>query len=467
MTGSVLSERIVFGAILRGDDPGFTTDTLDRLTPGSFTVAAHQTVFAAIARTVGQAHVDLSAVAATLETTGMLDAAGGIDALAGAVQESFTSTNPTDHVARVADHVARVADHAAVAARRQALQQALAALDDGQDLDTNRAFLNEALASTSTTSQLLPSIREQVDEFTVLLDQRLSGDLPTGLQTGWSRFDEVTLGLQPGSLVIVAGRAGTGKTVAMMDWARHACRNVQGTLYVPLEMSAQQMIERAVSAEACVELNKLREPGCLDDDQWDRVSGAISAISAISGSPLFIDTTATTISGIRRLATAAKAALAERGSGLRLIVVDYLQLLASDGGRGGMTRAEEVGRFTRGLKQLARELDTVVVAGSQFNRSAADANKLPRLDELKESGSIEEDADIVLALHRAHAIDGQIGMATADEITGLILKNRHGAAQIQFERAWHGHLASTDEPARRIIGLSRTERTAGCDTHCL
>ncbi|GBF17545.1 replicative DNA helicase [Rhodococcus sp. Br-6] len=444
MTGSVLSERIVLGAILRGDDPGFTTDTLDRLTPGSFTVAAHQTVFAAIARTVGQAHVDLSAVAATLETTGMLDAAGGIDTLAGAVQESFTSTNPTDHVARVADH-------AAVAARRQALQQALAALDDGQDLDTNRAVLTEALASTSTTSQLLPSIREQVDEFTVLLDQRLSGDLPTGLQTGWSRFDEVTLGLQPGSLVIVAGRAGTGKTVAMMDWARHACRNVQGTLYVPLEMSAQQMIERAVSAEACVELNKLREPGCLDDDQWDRVSGAISAIS---GWPLFIDTTATTLSGIRRIATAAKAALAERGSGLRLIVVDYLQLLASDGGRGGMTRAEEVGRFTRGLKQLARELDTVVVAGSQFNRSAADANKLPRLDELKESGSIEEDADIVLALHRAHAIDGQIGMATADEITGLILKNRHGAAQIQFERAWHGHLASTDEPARRIIGLA-------------
>ena len=438
--GALLSERIVLGAMLRGDDPGFTADTLSRLTPAAFEVSAHRTVFAAIARTADTGHVDLSTVMVTLDAGDGLAAVGGVDALAAAVQESFTSTAPTDHVARIADR-------AAVDARRTALRQALAALDDGQDLDTNRAFLTEALASTSTTAQLLPSIREQVNEFTVLLDQRLSGDLPTGLMTGWSRFDEVTLGLQPGSLVIVAGRAGTGKTVAMMDWARHACRNVQGTLYVPLEMSSQQMIERAVSAEACVELNKLREPGCLDDDQWDRVAGAISAISEW---PLFIDTTATTLSGIRRKATAAKAALAERGTGLRLIVVDYLQLLASDGGRGGMTRAEEVGRFTRGLKQLARELDTVVVAGSQFNRSAADANKLPRLDELKESGSIEEDADIVLALHRAHAIDGRIGMATADEITGLILKNRHGAAQVQFERAWHGHLASTDEPARLL-----------------
>lgn len=439
--GALLSERIVLGAMLRGDDPGFTAETLSRLTPAAFEAPAHRTVFTAIARTADTGHVDLSTVMVTLDAGDGLTAIGGVDALAAAVQESFTSTAPTDHVARIADR-------AAVDARRTALRQALAALDDGQDLDTNRAFVTEALASTSTTAQLLPSIREQVDEFTVLLDQRMSGDLPTGLMTGWSRFDEVTLGLQPGSLVIVAGRAGTGKTVAMMDWARHACRNVQGTLYVPLEMSSQQMIERAVSAEACVELNKLREPGCLDDDQWDRVAGAISAISEW---PLFIDTTATTLSGIRRIATAAKAALAERGSDLRLIVVDYLQLLASDGGRGGMTRAEEVGRFTRGLKALARELDTVVVAGSQFNRSAADANKLPRLDELKESGSIEEDADIVLALHRAHAIDGQIGMATADEITGAILKNRHGSAQIVFERAWHGHLASTDEPARLIL----------------
>ncbi len=402
-------------------------------------------MFTAIARAADTGHVDLSTVMVTLDAGDGLAAVGGVDALAAAVQESFTSTAPTDHVARIADR-------AAVDARRTALRQALAALDEGQDLDTNRAFLTDAIASTSTTAQLLPSIREQVDEYFALLDQRLSGHIPTGLMTGWSRFDEITLGLQPGSLVIVAGRAGTGKTAAMMDWTRQACRNVQGTLYVPLEMSSQQMIERAVSAEACVELNKLREPGCLDDDQWDRVAGAISAIAEW---PLFIDTTATTISGIRRKATAAKAALAERGSDLRLIVVDYLQLLASDGGRGGMTRAEEVGRFTRGLKALARELDTVVVAGSQFNRSAADANKLPRLDELKESGSIEEDADIVLVLHRAHAIDGQIGMATADEITGLILKNRHGSAQVQFERAWHGHLASTDEPARRMLGRCR------------
>ncbi|WP_138845928.1 replicative DNA helicase [Rhodococcus pyridinivorans] len=438
-TAMVLSERIVLGTMLRGDDPGFTTDTLGRLTPAAFTVPAHRTVFTAIARTADTGTVDLSTVMVTLGTTDTLATVGGFDVLAAAVQESFTSTAPTDHVARIADK-------AAVDARRRALQQAVVALDDGQDLDTNRAFLMDALASTSATAQLLPSISDQVNEYFALLDQRLNGEVPAGLRTGWSRFDEITLGLQPGSLVTVAGRAGTGKTVAMMDWTRQACRDDCGVLYVALEMSAQQMIERAISAEACVELNKLREPGCLDDDQWDRVSGAISTIAAW---PLFIDTRSRTVADIRRAATAAKAALAESGRELRLIVVDYLQLLSSDGGRGSMNRAEEVGRFTRGLKLLGGELETVVVAGSQFNRSAADPNKLPRLDELKESGSIEEDSDIVLALHRPHAIDGQIGMATADEITGLILKNRHGAAQAQFERAWHGHLASTDEPMRR------------------
>ncbi|MEE2061519.1 replicative DNA helicase [Rhodococcus artemisiae] len=439
-TGMVLSERIVLGTMLRGDDPGFTTDTLGLLTPAAFTVPAHRTVFTAIARTADTGAVDLSTVMVTLDAADSLTAVGGFNELSAAVQESFTSTAPTDHVARIADR-------AAVEARRRALQQAAVALDDGQDLDTNRAFLMDALASTSTTAQLLPSISDQVYEYFALLDQRLHGEVPAGLRTGWSRFDEITLGLQPGSLVTVAGRAGTGKTVVMMDWARQACRDDNGVLFIPLEMSAQQMIERAISAEACVELNKLREPGCLDDDQWDRISGAISAISQW---PLYIDTHASSVSDIRRTATAAKAALAESGRELRLIVVDYLQLMKADsGGRGAITRAEEIGRFTRGLKLLARELELVVVVGSQFNRSAADPNKLPRLDELKESGSIEEDSDIVLALHRPHAIDGQIGMATADEITGLILKNRHGAAQAQFERSWHGHLASTDEPMRR------------------
>ncbi len=245
----------------------------------------------------------------------------------------------------------------------------------------------------------------------------------------------------------------------MMDWARQACRDGHGVLFVPLEMSAQQMIERAISAEACVELNKLREPGCLDDDQWDRVSGAISEISQW---PLYIDTRAGNVSEIRRTATAAKAALAETGRQLRLLVVDYLQLMKSEsGGRGAITRAEEIGRFTRALKLLARELEVVVVIGSQFNRAAADPNKLPRLDELKESGSIEEDSDIVLALHRPHAIDGQIGMATADEITGLILKKqtrrRTGSVRTRLARPSCIHRrahASRLSPCRFRISLA-------------
>ncbi len=125
-------------------------------------------MFIAIARTADAGTVDLSTVMITLESADSLPAVGGFDALSAAVQESFTSTAPTDHVARIADR-------AAVDTRRQALQQAAVALDDGQDLDTNRAFLMDALASTSTTAQLLPSISDQVNEYFALLDQRLNG----------------------------------------------------------------------------------------------------------------------------------------------------------------------------------------------------------------------------------------------------------------------------------------------------
>ena len=173
--------------------------------------------------------------------------------------------------------------------------------------------------------------------------------------TGWTHFDEVTLGLQPGSLVVVAGRAGTGKTVAMMDWTRHACRDGHGTSTCRWRCPSQQMVERAVSAESCVELNKLREPGCLDDDQWDRVSGAISAISEW---PLYIDTIGPAPSPASAVPRPQRKLPSRSGAGT---AADRRRLppapCLATAGEEASTGAEEVGRFTRGLKHLARELE--------------------------------------------------------------------------------------------------------------
>src|SRR5690606_27558176 len=215
----------------------------------------------------------------------------------------------------------------------------------------------------------------------------------TGLPTGLSNFDEMTAGLQRGDLVIVAGRPSMGKTSLAMNIAEHAVIGSKMPVAIfSMEMSGEQLVMRMISSLGRIDQSKLRT-GKLDNDDWPRIT---SAVKLLSDAPLFVDDTpALTPTEIR-----ARARRLKRENGdLGLIVVDYLQLMQIPGTREN--RATEISEISRSLKALARELNTPVIALSQLNRNLEQRpNKRPVMSDLRESGSIEQDADLIVFIYR-------------------------------------------------------------------
>lgn len=238
----------------------------------------------------------------------------------------------------------------------------------------------------------------------------------TGVATGLSRFDELTAGLQPGDLVIVAGRPSMGKTAFALGIAEHAALTASvPTGIFSLEMSADQLAMRLISSIGRVDQMKLRN-GRLDDFDWKRVANAIAAMSK---APIFIDDQgALTPTELR-----ARARRMKRDNGLGLVVVDYLQLMQVPGSTEN--RATEISEITRSLKALAKELQVPVIALSQLNRSLEQRpNKRPIMSDLRESGSIEQDADLIAFIYRDEVYDKESSDKGTAEI--IIGKQRNG-----------------------------------------
>jgi replicative DNA helicase len=238
----------------------------------------------------------------------------------------------------------------------------------------------------------------------------------TGVATGLGKFDEMTAGLQPGDLVIVAGRPSMGKTSFAMNIAENAA--IGGgvpTAIFSMEMSGEQLAMRLISSLGRIDQMKVRT-GKLDDTDWKRVS---SAISIMSKAPMFIDDTgALTPTEIR-----ARARRLKRDQKLGLVVVDYLQLMHVPGTREN--RATEISEICRSLKSLAKELHVPVIALSQLNRSLEQRpDKRPIMSDLRESGSIEQDADVIVFIYRDEVYDkDSADKGTAEIIIG---KQRNG-----------------------------------------
>lgn len=244
-------------------------------------------------------------------------------------------------------------------------------------------------------------------------DRRERGGNLAGLSTGFRQLDQMTGGLEPGQLVIVAARPSVGKTVAGCNIAAHAAGGGVPVLFFTMEMSRREIAQRILAARSGVTVQAMRS-GTSDRRDWDQMT---EMVAASAGWPLFIDDTpAVTVAYVR-----AKARRIQRARGLGLVVVDYLGLM-----RGiGDNRAQEVGSISRGLKALAKELKVPVIALAQLNRaSEGRPNRQPTLADLRDSGEIEQDADIVAMLHREDM------HRTAPEWEGLaqllIRKNRNG-----------------------------------------
>ncbi|MDN5961611.1 MAG: replicative DNA helicase, partial [Propionibacterium sp.] len=250
----------------------------------------------------------------------------------------------------------------------------------------------------------------------------------SGVPTGFIDLDELTNGLHGGQMIIVAARPAVGKSTLALDFARSAAvSNKLPCAYFSLEMSQTELVMRLLSAEATVPLNHIRN-GKLNDEEWDQI---VRKAGQVQEAPLFIDDSP----NLTMMEIRAKARRLKQRNDLKLIIIDYLQLMSS--GRKVESRQLEVSEFSRQIKLLAKELSIPVVALCQLNRGPEQRNdKKPMLSDLRESGSLEQDADMVILLHREDVYDRD--SPRAGEADFIVAKHRNGPTAT-ITTAFQGH----------------------------
>jgi replicative DNA helicase len=407
------AEESLLGALLLSRDAVGTVAELG-LVPSDFYKPSHQHVYDAIRALAGAGQpVDVVTVGDELRRVGLLDDIGGSAAL-------LELQNATPAVSNVGRYATIVQDTAML--RRLigvASQIAELAYDEPDDvtkaLDEAEARVFEVAErrvtdSTRTLSELLSLTMDQLQ---VTFER---GSTITGTATGFHDLDELMSGLQPSSLVIVGARPAMGKSAFALGMATHVAQTSNlPVLFFSLEMGHAELAQRILSSEARVDSQKIRT-GRLNESDWSKVGRAIGRLEV----PLHLDDNpSVTVMEIRAKARRMKA----RYGGLGLIVIDYLQLM--QGRTSAENRQLEVSEISRNLKVLARELEVPIVALSQLSRNLESrSDKRPMLADLRESGSLEQDADVVMFLYRDevyHADTADKGMAEV-----IVAKHRSG-----------------------------------------
>ena len=408
------AEQSVLGGMLLSKDA--IADVLEVLRSADFYRPTHQAVYDCVLDLYGRGEpADAVTVAAELDRRGELRRVGGAPYLHTLIASVPTAANAGFYAEIV---VEKAILRRLVQAGTRIVQFGYAGAD-GQDVaevvDRAQAEVYEVTERrTSEDFVALESLLQPtMDEIDAIASR---GGLAVGVPTGFYDFDEVTNGLHPGQMIIVAARPGVGKSTLGLDWMR-SCSIKHGmpSVVFSLEMSRTEIVMRLLSAEAQIQLSAMRS-GKMTDDDWTRLARRMSEISE---APLFIDDSP----NLTMMEIRAKARRLKQRHGLRLIVVDYLQLMTS--GKKVESRQQEVSEFSRHLKLLAKELEVPVVAISQLNRGPEQRSvKRPLLSDLRESGSLEQDADMVILIHRPDAFDGDDPRSgEADLIMG---KHRNG-----------------------------------------
>lgn len=283
-----------------------------------------------------------------------------------------------------------------------------------------KLILDVSNRDVQKTEQTLEEIFN--DFYDDLTDLSMSGEEFAGVKTGFPTLDRTLLGMRPGQMVVIGARPGVGKTSLALNLAVNAAWNGATVAFFSLEMSKTEIAQRLLSAETSIGLREIRS-GKINNEQWKLISDAIKDMSVL---PMIIDDTpGTTVTEIR-----AKARRILSKANLGLIVIDYLQLLSPPSGvKRADSRATEVAEMSRGIKIMAKDLGVPVIALSQLNRTLENrTGKRPQLSDLRESGAIEQDADIVILLDRSTTEEEakREDRPNMDETTMIIAKNRSG-----------------------------------------
>ncbi|MBC6399883.1 MAG: replicative DNA helicase [Ekhidna sp.] len=415
-------EEAVLGALMLERDA--LSNVMDILHPESFYRDAHQEIYAAIVDLFKDSQpVDIKTVTHQLRKAGKLELVGG----AHYVVELTTKVNSAANV----EYHARIIAEQSI--KRELIRISSEIQKDAYE-DTIDVFklLDRAEQSLFDVSE--SHIRKNYDKMSSLMHQAIDEiqtrkdrkDGLTGVPSGFSALDRVTSGWQASDLIIIAARPGMGKTAFVVSALRNAAIDFDTPVAIfSLEMSSVQLVNRLISAEAELPGEKIKK-GDLADYEWEQM---IHKTRKLSEAPIFIDDTP----ALSILELRAKCRRLASQHGVTLIIIDYLQLMSGDAdNRGGGNREQEIASISRALKGIAKELNVPVIALSQLSRAVETrgGDKRPQLSDLRESGSIEQDADMVMFLYRPeyYGLDADVdGMPLQGLGEMIIAKHRNGS----------------------------------------
>lgn len=412
MPQSIEAEQAVIGSMLI--DPACTAEVIERLRSEDFYAVENQRIFETIFTMFnGAQKIDAVTVLNALTAQGVYDEAGGRSYLAQLMEVTPTAANVAEYAAIVRDKsMLRAVANAAMEIQSIAFEGAGTASDIAELAEQKIYNVRHGREIKGLTH-----IKDVIMDLYARLDElsKSDSDIP-GLPTGFPDLDHLLTGLNRSDLILIAARPGMGKTAFALNIALHAAKaSGKDVVVFQLEMSKDQLAGRFLSNEALIDAQKLKT-GNLDEDDWIKIARASNVLAKTH---LYVDDNpAITVAEI-------KAKCRRLGENLGLIVIDYIQLMQS-GGRRNDNRVQEVAEISRSLKIMAKELNVPVICLSQLSRAVEQrSDKRPMLSDLRESGAIEQDADIALFIYRDDYYNEDSEDKNVAEI--IIAKNRHGS----------------------------------------
>ncbi|WP_093023692.1 replicative DNA helicase [Pustulibacterium marinum] len=431
-------EEVVLGAMMI--DKKGVDEIIDILHPDAFYKEAHKAIFEAVIKLFESTEpIDLLTVSTQLKKDGKLETIGGEFYLIQLTQKVASSAHIEFHARIILQKYIQ----------RQLIKISSEIIEDAYDettdvfdlLDNAEAKLYEVTQgniqkSSESAMSLVLQAKKKIEEIS-------NKEGLSGIPTGFTKLDALTSGWQPSDLIIVAARPGMGKTALTLSMARNISVD-QGipVAFFSLEMSSVQLITRLISSETGLSSEKLRT-GKLEKHEWEQLNVKVKSLEK---APLFIDDTPSlSIFDLR-----AKARRLSSQHGIRLIIIDYLQLMTAGGSSKGGNREQEISMISRNLKALAKELNVPVIALSQLSRAVETrgGSKRPLLSDLRESGAIEQDADIVSFIYRPEYYkieewDDDERSPTANQGEFIVAKHRNGGLD-NIRLKFLGHLGKFD-----------------------
>ncbi|PID83610.1 replicative DNA helicase [Candidatus Campbellbacteria bacterium] len=414
------AEKALLGSILVKSDSIY--EIIELVTPDAFYAEKHKIIYQAIVELFNKNEpIDLLTLSTILKNKGVLESVGGEEYLAELSVAVPSATN--------IEHYAKIVQDKSIKRKIIKASENIAQIgfDEAEDTEVSVDLAEKEIfdISQSVGSSDFHSISDSIKDAYERLEklQENEGKL-RGVPTGFASLDYKLSGFQPSDLIILAARPSVGKTSLALDFARKiAVENQKTIAFFSLEMSKEQLIDRLLSAEAMIDSWKLRTGNIKEQADIDAIKDAAARLDSAK---IFIDDNS--YNNVLKMKSAARKL--KRKHGLDLIIVDYLQLMAPIKTGKNSSPVQEVTEISRGLKQLAKELDVPVIALSQLSRNIEHRgeNSEPRLADLRDSGSIEQDADVVMFIHRNKSEDDD--KARELETKLIIEKHRNGATGV-------------------------------------